>query len=308
MSAIPTVSFDPPRSPGAPAADAVPGARLLPLLRGRGVVQEWFEGDGAGALMVFASLAAGGVAEDVVWIGAGCRPYGRGLSAAVARRSLWVGADSVDERLWALETVLTPARRAADAGERVAASVLADGTGFGRVETRRLQLLAAGTGVRLVLRRPIDERGGLSTAGLRWSIAPAPSPTSRPRFAVSLLRKKTQASSSREPRRPAAQGGATQEGAAQTRRDAAAHGTSANTSARAVLASLDTERLRLRICDAGADAPVREGDRVVIECGAPHGPRGRRGLRATGDGPRRTARLTDTLLSDALLHDVRGAG
>lgn len=189
-----------------------------------GVVQEWFEegalwpdrvgGPGGGGIGVFvAQLAAltlrdhrvdpeGAAIFPVIWVGRRCLPYGRALPAAVAASSLWVGAESAEDRLWVLETVIRGVgmvegvEPVAEAGGKLApprvplAAVFADGSGLDRVATRRLQLACRGRGVWLVLTRPSAERSVLSTAGLRWSIRCVPGRSGRPCWRVTLLRSK----------------------------------------------------------------------------------------------------------------------
>ena len=165
---------------------------LRELLATPGVAQEWFEsgspigGPGGGGVTLFAGLTHQTRPASVFWIGRGCRPYGRGLPRELARRSVHLDIDAAADRLWALETV---ARCAAEP-DAPPLAILADGTGFDRVATRRLQLAARSPRVTLILLRPQPERDQLSTAGLRWLLQPIASGHA-PSWSVELLRNKT---------------------------------------------------------------------------------------------------------------------
>ena len=142
--------------------------------------------------------SAGGVGGRWrVWIGRNVWPYPRVLmrrplggggsggggggrgEVTLLDRSLFVDAGPVDARVWAMELALTcPA----------VAAVVADGTGLPLAATRRLQLAARRSPALLLLARPAAELDVPSAAGARWRVRPAPSPTTRPRWVVELVR------------------------------------------------------------------------------------------------------------------------
>ena len=117
----------------------------------------------------------------VVWVGAHVWPYPRSLGTPVLRRSLFVRAPDLDSRLWVSELALRCG---------AAAAVIADGSGFDRAATQRLQLAAeaGGEGSVCLLARSPDERAVLSAAATRWWVRSEPSDRTGPRWTVELLR------------------------------------------------------------------------------------------------------------------------
>jgi protein ImuA len=117
----------------------------------------------------------------VVWIGRWVWPsvralVGRDGSRDLLARSLWVDPADADARAWAFEQALRC--------DGVSMAV-ADGTGFSRALSRRLQLAAdrsavsCAEGVRMrppalaCVARPWRERDALGSASTRWIVAPA---------------------------------------------------------------------------------------------------------------------------------------
>ena len=138
-------------------------------------------------------LDSRGSASRVAWIGRRVWPYPRillrGAHAPDERlltRSLLVDPPDGVSRLWAIDLALRcPA----------VAVVVADGSGLGMSETRRLQLAAEagsrnGGGGLALLARPPGEVGELSAAATRWWVEPAPAPNGRPRWTIELRRVK----------------------------------------------------------------------------------------------------------------------
>ncbi|MCC5829329.1 MAG: hypothetical protein JJU36_07760 [Phycisphaeraceae bacterium] len=109
-------------------------------------------------------------AVRLVWIGRSIWPYPPALDRSAAHGhadlsavSLWIDPATVADRLWTLETVLQYPGLAL---------VIADGAGFSRAATRRLQLRAQQAGRTVLLVRPPSEAGEISHAASRWLIAP----------------------------------------------------------------------------------------------------------------------------------------
>jgi len=134
-----------------------------------------------------------GSASRVAWIGRRVWPYPhillRGAHAPdeqLLTRSLLVDPPDGASRLWAIDLALRcPA----------VAAVVADGSGLGMSETRRLQLAAEagsrnGGGGFALLARPPGEARELSAAATRWWVEPAPAPNGRPRWTIELRRVK----------------------------------------------------------------------------------------------------------------------
>jgi hypothetical protein len=121
----------------------------------------------------------------VVWIGRAVWPHVHGLvrrepvaeaetakssvggstigDRGLLRASLLVDATTTAERLWALELALRSSATVA---------VIADGSGFDMVATRRVQLAAEASGGLALLARPPSERSILSAATTRWMVRP----------------------------------------------------------------------------------------------------------------------------------------
>lgn len=141
------------------------------------------------------SLEAGS-GSWVVWVGRRCWPYPRSFrgreGARLLARSIFVDAETIGERVWAIDLALR---------SRAVAAVVGDGHGLSMSESRRLQL-AAGTGRTLgLLARPICDLGEISAAWTRWRVAPAPSTNAEPRWTIELLRCKGTGVASEEARR-----------------------------------------------------------------------------------------------------------
>ncbi len=149
------------------------------------------DGNGAGS--------AGGL---VVWVGRAVWPHPRVMLRGGAHdtrliaQSLLVdtgssgngGQEEVARRVWAIELALRCARRVAGV-----AAVVADGRGLDSRATRRLQLAAEAGGGLALLARPWRERSVRSAAGTRWCVRPHPTDSSRPCWALTLLRARANA-------------------------------------------------------------------------------------------------------------------
>ena len=129
-----------------------------------------------------------------VWVGRRVWPYGPALGALgpLLARSLFIAPGDLPQRVWAIDLAL----RCQGVGV-----VIADGSGFGMSETRRLQLAASNTGALCLLARPWPEHKHISAAWTRWSVAPTPSDTTDPRWNVELLRCKGMRPTTEEARR-----------------------------------------------------------------------------------------------------------
>ncbi|HKQ47153.1 MAG TPA: hypothetical protein VJZ71_03675 [Phycisphaerae bacterium] len=102
-----------------------------------------------------------------VWIGRRCHPYprvlirGGGKDRRLLTRSLFVAPREAAARLWAIDLALrSPA----------VGCVVADGSGFDRAATQRIQLLARTQGKTVLAACPAPQRTELSAAQTRWGI------------------------------------------------------------------------------------------------------------------------------------------
>lgn len=104
-----------------------------------------------------------------VWIGRRCHPYPRVLIRGADRqlldRSLFVAPPDAASRLWAMDLAL----RSSAVG-----CVVADGSGFDRAATQRIQHLARTESKWALTARPPPQRNVLSAAQTRWRIGIAP--------------------------------------------------------------------------------------------------------------------------------------
>lgn len=112
----------------------------------------------------------------VVWVGRRCWPFPPALvvrdvngvcDRRLLERSVFVDTGLMAERVWAVE------QSARCVG---VAAVVADGSGLGMADSRRLQIAAAGGGAEkgraVLLARPAWERAALSAARTRWRVCP----------------------------------------------------------------------------------------------------------------------------------------
>ncbi|MFI4897592.1 MAG: ImuA family protein [Phycisphaerales bacterium JB059] len=106
-------------------------------------------------------------------------------------RSLFVSSDHLAERVWAIDLAL----RCPGVGV-----VIADGSGLGMRDSRRLQLAASSEGALCLLGRPWREQGEISAAWTRWLVRPKATPTTSPHWSVQLLRCKGSQASDKEAR------------------------------------------------------------------------------------------------------------
>jgi hypothetical protein len=106
-------------------------------------------------------------------------------------RSLFVLSDRFAERVWAIDLAL----RSPGVGV-----VIADGSGLGMRDSRRLQLAASSGGALCLLGRPWREHGEISAAWTRWRVRPEATPTTSPHWSVQLLRCKGSQTSEKEAR------------------------------------------------------------------------------------------------------------
>lgn len=126
------------------------------------------------------SLKADFGAEVVIWIGRRCWPHAWAMPPLVRRRSIYVQAESRDERVWAIDSALRCAG---------VACVVADGHGLSMAATRRFQLAAGARregGAVGAIARPPWERKDLSAAQTRWMVRALPS-EAPPQSSASLL-------------------------------------------------------------------------------------------------------------------------
>jgi hypothetical protein len=173
----------------------------------RGAVHEWFGlMDGVRharwtpPLLLMAHLARCALdtnqTRHIIWIGREIHPHAGvlvgeqghdGSALCLLRRSLFVDADDIASRVWAIDLALRcPA----------VAAVIADGSGLTMAHTRRLHLAAQGSGGGGValLARPPSELADLSCAATRWTATPYRAATERergepqPRWAVACVR------------------------------------------------------------------------------------------------------------------------
>ncbi len=182
-----------------------PDAAVVGGLR-RGAVHEWLSGQDAreragwwaAPLGVLTHAAARAVRADdagrrAVWIGRRAWPHALGIrDPALLERSVFVEAGDDARRLWAIDLALRCAG---------VAVVIADGSGLGMSESRRLQLAAGAGGGVCLLARPWWERREISAAWTRWRVTPSPSDGSDPRWTVELLRCKGVRPASEDARR-----------------------------------------------------------------------------------------------------------
>jgi len=140
------------------------------------------------------ALRADSRGRCAVWIGRRVWPYGPALGAigSLLDRSLFVAPNGLPQRVWAIDLAL----RCLGVGV-----VIADGSGLGMIETRRLQLAASSAGALCLLARPWPEHKHISAAWTRWRVAPAPSDDIDPRWSVELLRCKGMRPTTEEARR-----------------------------------------------------------------------------------------------------------
>lgn len=179
-------------------------------------LHEWFSGEEkvwAPPLCILVHLAwrateCARAARWVVWVGRTCHPYARVLvrgtrdrgpgtrevSVAQANRrllnhSLFVAPRDGAARLWAIDLALR---------SEAVGLVIADGSGFDKAATQRLQLLARSMEKWVLAARPGRERSLLSAAQTRWVIRAVEQVNRRPgegratsilpRWSVELLR------------------------------------------------------------------------------------------------------------------------
>ncbi len=150
----------------------IPGLRWLPPL---------------GVLIDVAARVIDALPADepraVLWIGARCHPHPVAIaqrSRRLLERSVFVDAQGMEERVWAIDGAL----RCRDVGV-----VVGDAEGMDISASRRLQLASeAGWSLGLLARPPWEERE-LSVARTRWRVSPDPSENERePGWIVELLR------------------------------------------------------------------------------------------------------------------------
>ena len=126
-----------------------------------------------------------------LWIGQRCHPYPRilirdgGKDRGLLKRSLFIAAQDAASRLWAIDSALrSPA----------VGVIIADGTGFNRAATQRVQALARTQSKWVLATCPSQQQGELSAAQTRWLIRSMPSATGKqtagvhPRWNIKLLR------------------------------------------------------------------------------------------------------------------------
>ena len=148
-------------------------------------LHEWFSGGGgkeerawAPPLCILVHLAWQAVecaraARWMVWIGRACHPYARVLVRGKGKRdqgtgnrrllehSLFVAPRDGAARLWAIDLALR---------SEAVGLVIADGSGFDKAATQRLQLLARSMEKWVLAARPMRERDVLSAAQTRWLV------------------------------------------------------------------------------------------------------------------------------------------
>ena len=110
-------------------------------------------------------------ARWMVWVGRACHPYPRVLvrgnreqgtgNRRLLDHSLFVAPRDAATRVWAIDLALrSPA----------VGAVIADGSGFDKAATQRLQLLARSEMKWVLAARPAVQRGELSAAQTRWLV------------------------------------------------------------------------------------------------------------------------------------------
>lgn len=129
-----------------------------------------------------------GALPGVVWIGRRVHPYLRALirvgadgqcDRTVLDRSLLVDPRSESERLWALELCLR---------SEAVSTVIADGSGFGLRELRRLQLAAEAGGGLVLLARSARDLARPTCAATTWRVRHVRTDGAQPRVRVELVR------------------------------------------------------------------------------------------------------------------------
>lgn len=124
----------------------------------------------------------------VLWIGRRVHPYLRALIRVSADgqcdrtlldRSLLVDPRSEAERLWALELCLR---------SEAVSTVIADGSGFGLRELRRLQLAAEAGGGLVLLARSARDLARPTCAATTWRVRHVRTEGAQPRVRVELVR------------------------------------------------------------------------------------------------------------------------
>ncbi len=145
--------------------------------------------DGSPPVSLFVHLAAHACGSDaglIVWIGRSLWPTPHALMRAGAhvgrnllRDSLLLDPSTLADRLWAIDLC---------ARSPATSVVIADASGMQLAHSRRLQLAAEAGGALALLARPHREHTTLSAAAMRWRVACVPSPTTRPRWRVELVR------------------------------------------------------------------------------------------------------------------------
>ena len=164
------------------AAPDGPGRDQI-LRRPREAKGEWYPPLGLlvhVATRTLRSLKADFGAQVVIWIGRRCWPHAWAMPPLVRRQSIYVEAESRDERVWAIDSSLRCAG---------VACVVADGHGLSMAATRRFQLAAGagrGGGALGAIARPPWERKDLSAAQTRWMVRALPT-EAPPQFSSSLL-------------------------------------------------------------------------------------------------------------------------
>ncbi|MFM9994226.1 MAG: ImuA family protein [Phycisphaerales bacterium] len=150
----------------------------------RGAVHEWVSDAHADRwwrwsppllILLHLSVLAARPRAWTVWIGRRVWPYGRTLAAGLPR-SLLIDPPDEPARLWAIDLALrTPGL-----------VVVADGSSFDLVGTRRLQLAAEAGGSLGLIARPARDLSSLSAAATRWAVRPSAGASER--WRVRLVR------------------------------------------------------------------------------------------------------------------------
>lgn len=105
----------------------------------------------------------------VIWVGPSCFPYpavlvrDSGRDLRLLRRSLFVRAESLADRLWVTDLSIRCG---------LSGAVIADGAGLDMAATRRVQLSARSRGAFVFLARPPQDLDRLSAATTRWLVRP----------------------------------------------------------------------------------------------------------------------------------------
>jgi hypothetical protein len=93
--------------------------------------------------------------------------------------SIFVTPTRLPERIWAIDLACRSPG---------VAVVIADGSGVGMSESRRLQLAACSGNTLCLLARPWSEHKEISAAWTRWRVMPAVSDTAYPKWDLTILR------------------------------------------------------------------------------------------------------------------------